>query len=77
MFEENKIFKISGKIGRHPVDRKKMAIRNNNGKHAITRFRVNNQYKFKNKVVASLVECWLETGRTHQIRVHMIQLIMV
>ena len=70
--EENKIFKISGKIGRHPVDRKKMAIRNNNnGKHAITRFRVNNQYKFKNKVVASLVECWLETGRTHQIRVHM------
>ena len=27
--------------------------------------------RFKNKVVASLVECWLETGRTHQIRVHM------
>ena len=70
--EENKIFRISGKIGRNPVDRKKMAIRNNhNGKHATTRFRVNNQYKFKNKVVASLVECWLETGRTHQIRVHM------
>ena len=49
-----------------------MAIRNdNNGKHAVTRFRINNQYIFKNKVVASLVECWLETGRTHQIRVHM------
>ncbi len=70
--EENKIFKIVGKIGRHPVDRKKMAIRNDNiGKNAVTRFRVNNHYKFKNKVVASLVECWLETGRTHQIRVHM------
>ncbi|MFL2802486.1 MAG: RluA family pseudouridine synthase [Paracoccaceae bacterium] len=70
--EENKIYKISGKIGRHPVNRKKMAIRNdNNGKHATTRFKIKNYYKFKNKVAASLVECWLETGRTHQIRVHM------
>ena len=70
--EENKIYKISGKIGRHPINRKKMAIRNdNNGKHAITRFKIKSYYMFKNKVAASLVECWLETGRTHQIRVHM------
>ena len=49
-----------------------MAIRNdNNGKHAITRFKIIEKYNFKNKTVACLIECWLETGRTHQIRVHM------
>lgn len=70
--ENDKVFRISGKIGRHPVNRKKMAIRNDNyGKHAITRFKINENYYFKSKVVASLIECWLETGRTHQIRVHM------
>ena len=49
-----------------------MAIRNdNNGKHAITRFKIIEKFNFKNKTVACLIECWLETGRTHQIRVHM------
>ena len=70
--EKDKIYRINGKIGRHPFERTKMSIRNdNNGKHAITRFKIIEKYIFKNKIVACLVECWLETGRTHQIRVHM------
>lgn len=52
-------------IGRHPVDRIKMAVVKN-GREAITHFRVIE--RFKNN---ALVECRLETGRTHQIRVHM------
>ncbi len=58
---------IEGPIGRHPVDRKKMAINQKNGKPAITHYKVIEQYSNK----FSLVECQLETGRTHQIRVHM------
>ena len=53
-------------IGRHPVDRKKMAINYKNGKEAVTHYRV--LERFPN---ATYVECRLETGRTHQIRVHM------
>lgn len=58
---------IEGPIGRHPADRKKMAINYRNGKDAVTHYRVleNLQGKY------ALVECQLETGRTHQIRVHM------
>ncbi|MDO5293074.1 MAG: RluA family pseudouridine synthase [bacterium] len=58
---------IEGPIGRHPVDRKKMAINHKNGKHAVTHFKV--LENLKNNF--TLVECQLETGRTHQIRVHM------
>ena len=57
---------IEGPIGRHPVDRKKMAINYKNGKDAVTHYHVIE--RFKN---ATYVECRLETGRTHQIRVHM------
>lgn len=57
---------IEGPIGRHPVDRKKMAINEKNGKPAITHFKVLD--RFGNY---TYVECQLETGRTHQIRVHM------
>lgn len=57
---------IEGLIGRHPVDRKKMAINEKNGKSAITHFKV--LERFGNY---TYVECQLETGRTHQIRVHM------
>ena len=57
---------IEGPIGRHPVDRKKMAINYKNGKDAVTHYKV--LERFKN---ATYVECRLETGRTHQIRVHM------
>lgn len=57
---------IEGPIGRHPVDRKKMAINYKNGKDAVTHYRV--LERFGN---ATYIECRLETGRTHQIRVHM------
>lgn len=58
---------IESTIGRHPVDRKKMAMDVKNGKHAVTHYQVldplNHQLNY--------IECRLETGRTHQIRVHM------
>ncbi len=59
--------RIEGNIGRSPQNRKKMAVVTRGGKTAFT------NYKLVRKVgsFASLVECRLETGRTHQIRVHM------
>ncbi len=57
---------IDAPIGRHQTNRLKMAVTPNNSKHAVTHFEVL-EY-FQN---ASLVKCVLETGRTHQIRVHM------
>ena len=56
---------INAPIGRHPVERKKMAINYKNGKEAVTHYRV--LERFRNY---TYVECQLETGRTHQIRVH-------
>ena len=53
-------------IGRHPVDRKKMAVVKTGGKDAITHYRVIQHFE-----KYTYVECVLETGRTHQIRVHM------
>ena len=58
---------IEGNIARSYYDRKKMAIVQNGGKSAITHYEVVENYKN----VASLVKCNLETGRTHQIRVHL------
>lgn len=57
---------IEGAIGRHPVDRKKMAINEKNGKPAITHYKV--LERFGNY---TYMQFKLETGRTHQIRVHM------
>jgi 23S rRNA pseudouridine1911/1915/1917 synthase len=57
---------IKGDIGRHPTDRKRMAIVQDNGKPAVTHFKVLERFGDY-----TLVECRLETGRTHQIRVHM------
>ena len=54
-------------IGRHPTDRKKMAVNYKNGRNAVTHYKV--LKKLKNNFC--LIECQLETGRTHQIRVHM------
>lgn len=57
---------INKPIGRHPTDRKKMAVNEKNGKNAVTHYRVLKRFdKY------TYVECVLETGRTHQIRVHM------
>ena len=57
---------IDAPIGRHPNDRKRMAINQKNGKQAITHYKV--LERFRN---CTYIECELETGRTHQIRVHM------
>ncbi len=58
---------VNAPIGRHPVDRKKMAINYKNGRDAITHYKV-----LKQSVKGyTYIECSLETGRTHQIRVHM------
>lgn len=59
--------RIEGSIGRHPNDRKKMAMNVRNGKPAATNYKV--LEVLKNKYTH--IECKLETGRTHQIRVHM------
>lgn len=58
---------IDKPIGRHPVDRKKMAVvAADNGKNAVTHYRVLKRFE-----KYTYIECVLETGRTHQIRVHM------
>lgn len=57
---------VNAPIGRHPVDRKKMSINEKNGREAVTHYRVLERF-----CQFTFVECQLETGRTHQIRVHM------
>lgn len=56
-------------IGRHPAERKKMAVNEKNGKRAVTHYRVLKRFSGY-----TYVECELETGRTHQIRVHLTSL---
>ena len=57
---------IDKPIGRHPIDRKKMSVHCTNGREAITHYRVLKRFQ-----QFTYIECQLETGRTHQIRVHM------
>ncbi|MDE7299774.1 MAG: RluA family pseudouridine synthase [Lachnospiraceae bacterium] len=59
--------RVEGAIGRHPTDRMKMAINEKNGKPAVTNYRVLENFGAD----YAHVECRLETGRTHQIRVHL------
>lgn len=57
---------VNAPIGRHPTDRKRMSIHSKSGRHAVTHYRVLERFgKY------TYVQCQLETGRTHQIRVHM------
>ncbi len=57
---------INAPIGRHPTDRVRMAVVKEGGRDAITHYRLREKFR-----AHTLVECRLETGRTHQIRVHM------
>lgn len=57
---------VNASIGRHPQDRKKMAVNVKNGRNAVTHWRVLERFG-----QYTYIECQLETGRTHQIRVHM------
>ncbi len=66
--------RIEGNIARHPVDRKRMAVTSRGGKWAATHYRTRKHYQVGGTALASLIECQLETGRTHQVRVHMAHL---
>ncbi len=68
-FEPGGVVKIATGIDRHRTERQRQAVRFAGGRHAITRLRV--LEGFGDPPAAALVECRLETGRTHQIRVHM------
>lgn len=68
-FEAGGILKIATQLARHKTDRQRQAVLFHGGRHAVTRVRVIET--FGAPPAAALVECWLETGRTHQIRVHL------
>jgi 23S rRNA pseudouridine1911/1915/1917 synthase len=62
---------IITRIGRSSTDRKKMAVLKSGGREAITHYRVERAYGPQARPVAARIACTLETGRTHQIRVHL------
>ncbi|MEC7792510.1 MAG: RluA family pseudouridine synthase [Pseudomonadota bacterium] len=66
-FEPGGVLKLTTQLGRHRTDRQKQAVSFDGGRHAVTRARVLEPFGD----AAALIECRLETGRTHQIRVHM------
>ena len=68
-FESGAILRIATQLDRHRTDRQRQAVTAHGGRHAVTRARA--VETFGTPPVLALVECWLETGRTHQIRVHM------
>ena len=65
---------IESQIGRSPFDRKRMTVLRAGGKRAATRYAVLEKFGPAERPFASLIECRLETGRTHQIRVHLTHL---
>jgi len=71
-FEPGGVLRVATQIGRHRHDRQKQAVLSTGGRHAVTRARVLESYGSPPGV--ALLDCWLETGRTHQIRVHMAHL---
>lgn len=68
-FERGNVLKLTTQLARHKTDRQRQAVLFQGGRHAVTRARVVARYGVPE--VLAQVECWLETGRTHQIRVHM------
>src|SRR5262249_26053673 len=62
---------VEGNLGRNPFDRKRMAVLRGGGKPARTNYRLLERFGLDEKAFAALLECRLETGRTHQIRVHL------
>ncbi|MDG1408456.1 MAG: RluA family pseudouridine synthase [Octadecabacter sp.] len=68
-FEPGNILKLQTQLARHKHDRQKQAVIWHNGRHAVTRARI--VQPLGTPAVAALLDCWLETGRTHQIRVHL------
>ena len=68
-FDAGNILKIQTHLSRHKTDRQRQAVSFQGGRHAITRARV--VESLGKTPTAALIECWLETGRTHQIRVHL------
>lgn len=68
-WEAGGVLRIATNLARHPTDRQRQAVVAGRGRHAVTRLRV--LERFGTPPAAALVECWLETGRTHQIRVHL------
>ncbi len=68
-FEAGGVLKLTTQLARHKTDRQRQAVTFHGGRHAVTRARV--LETFGTPVAAALLECRLETGRTHQIRVHM------
>ncbi len=62
---------IEAAIGRHPVDRKRMAVRTTSGKRAVTEYWLEKRFGPPLAPIASLMGAKLHTGRTHQVRVHM------
>lgn len=65
-FEMGGILKITTQLARHKTDRQRQAVLFSGGRHAVTRARVEEGFG-----AVALINCWLETGRTHQIRVHL------
>lgn len=68
-FEPGNILRLTTQLARHKTDRQKQAVLFHGGRHAVTRARI--VEAFGQPPVVAMIECWLETGRTHQIRVHM------
>ncbi|WP_415183542.1 RluA family pseudouridine synthase [Phaeovulum sp.] len=68
-FEGGNVLKVTSQLARHKTDRQRQAVLFEGGRHAITRARLVESYG--TPPVAALMDCWLETGRTHQIRVHL------
>ena len=66
--------RLVSQIGRSPSNRQKMAVRPSGGKQAITNYETLQSYGNPQRPVISLMRCRLETGRTHQIRVHLAHL---